>query len=57
MCHNHFENDEVFERIRIGAEVLAAAIVELRGDREPDDAILEDSTVALPASTEPNVVA
>ena len=39
MCHNRFEDDKVFERIRIGAKVLVVAYAELQGEREWEDAV------------------
>lgn len=46
-CCNRFEDNEVSERIRTSIEALAAAIAKLWGDRELDDAILEDAAVAM----------
>ncbi|XP_020959010.1 protein SET DOMAIN GROUP 41-like isoform X3 [Arachis ipaensis] len=46
-CHNNSDEDEVSERISSGVRALATAITELRGELEPDDAVLEEAECAL----------
>ncbi|XLS59860.1 hypothetical protein HN51_009615 [Arachis hypogaea] len=46
-CHHSSDEDEVSERISSGVRALATAITELRGELEPDDAVLEEAECAL----------